>query len=144
LVWQKHKNAFQKDVRHESFHAQMFSVSDHIPSWFNEGAAQYFSGDRVRDHRSAYQLMSSNRTYAPFASLDGSFQAIDEDDSAGLVYEQSLAMVQMLVDARGDSVIKDAGRALAGGQAPSQLWKDIAAGADEDDFLKFLERQLAN
>jgi hypothetical protein len=144
LVWQKDPTTFVRSLRHEVFHAQLSTVADRVPSWFNEGAAQYFSGERVKDTPRLYQLLLSNHTYIPFSSVQGTFQSFDEDGAASIAYRQSLAMVQMLVSRRGSAAITDGVRHLEVGGDPTLLLKTMAGGVDmnEADLLRFLAAEL--
>ena len=133
-------------LRHEALHAQLGASAGRIPSWFNEGVAQYFSGERITMHRRELSLLVANHTYIPFASLDASFTAIEAARDASLAYFQSEAMIELLVSRFGEEAIADGVSFLMQGGAPSGLWGAVTRGQvlDEHDLLRFVEASLAN
>lgn len=112
----------QAVLRHEVFHAQLRSIPVDAPHWFHEGAAQFFAQEESSGHARSYRLMLEHQTYVPFASLEGSFLVISAGRDARLAYHQSLAMVQMIVDAHGPRALADAVRYLRAGGNRRGLW----------------------
>ena len=130
-------------IRHEILHAQLRSSPIDAPHWFHEGVAQYFAKEESGDHRQSYRMMVRNETYVPFASLEGSFLVISAGSDASLAYHQSLAMVQMLVDLRGERVLAEAVRHLESEGEATRLWEHLLGErATGDELLAFLARRL--
>ena len=138
-------------VRHEVLHAALHdAVSEarrdgtpRLPTWFDEGLAQYFANEeRLGAHRS-FELMVREHTYVPLASMNGQFMVIDDPRDAGLAYHQALAMVLHLVDRRGERGIAEAVRSLREGNDPDQLLSGIGAPLDGEALLAFLAQRLA-
>lgn len=127
-------------VRHESLHAALAVAAPRAPTWLHEGSAQYFAGELTPGHRHSYRLMARDRTYIPFASIEGSFLGFDASDDAGLAYHQSRAMIDALVERRGERVIADAVAYLRGAEATSGLVEAIGGGFRGDDLLAYLAR----
>ncbi len=130
-------------LRHETLHAQLTPVVPNAPKWFHEGLAQSFAKERWPTNK--WKLMVRTHAYAPFSSLDGTFQAFDADGDAELVYAQSYAMVELMRELGGDGSIAAAIGAFQGGaDTPSALatacrQREVTGS----DLLSFLERRLA-
>lgn len=130
-------------IRHEILHAQLRSSPVDAPHWFHEGVAQYFAAEESSSHRHSYRMMVRNETYVPFSSLEGSFLVISSGGDASLAYHQSLAMVQMLVDLRGERVLAEAVRHLETSDQPGALWDHLLGErADGEHLLDHLRKHL--
>jgi hypothetical protein len=130
-------------IRHETLHAALMPFAPDAPLWFHEGVAQQFAHEEKRATLQRWRLMVANRSYIPFASLDGSFQAFEGRDDASLAYAQSLGLVSFLVDRRGESVVARAARDFREGLDTSAvLAREAGAPVTGDDLLDFLARRL--
>jgi hypothetical protein len=134
--------ARRRIVRHESLHAALSAAAPRAPTWLQEGLAQYFADESSPEHEHSYRVMVRAHTYIPFSSLEGSFTAFDAGDAASLAYYQSLAMVERLIERRGERVIADAIEYLRGSQPVTGLLPAIAGEQfSEDDLLDYLARR---
>jgi len=133
-----------RHIAHETLHAQLHDAAPSSPLWFQEGLAQHFARQRSSRHEASYRFMVSNRTWIPFASLEGSFQVISDSDDAQLAYHQSLAMVELLVDRHGERVFSDAVRFLRAGGDSGELLSHLTRpdGLSGSELLDFLARDF--
>lgn len=123
-------------LRHETLHAQLIPSVGTSPRWFHEGLAQYFEDRGQFRWRQGFGLMVKNHTYVPFSSLDGSFYVFEQDEDAMLAYDQSAAMLHLLVAREGEAGIARAVRLLKSGPAQGQLAD--ALGLSDTDLLALL------
>jgi hypothetical protein len=129
-----------RELRHEALHAQLGPVVSGAPRWWDEGLAQYFEDHGKLGWNGAFAAMLRNKTYIPFKSLEGTFFVFEGTQDAALAYEQSHAMVQLLVDRQGEAVIARAVEALKSGAAKNGLIAAIDPTLSEADLLALLER----
>lgn len=131
-------------LTHESFHAAVHPVVPNVPTWLDEGLAQYVSGEEGLAHVQSYELMVREHTWIPFASMNDAFLVIDDSADAGLAYHQALAMVEWLVERRGERGIRDAAHWLIdGGDATRVLAEAARAELDGETLLAFVQRHVA-
>ncbi len=131
-------------LTHESFHAAIHPAVSSVPTWLDEGLAQYVSGEEGPAHVRSYELMVREHTWIPFASMNDAFLVIDDSSDAGLAYHQALAMVDWLVDRRGERGIRDAAHWLIGGGDPRRVLAEAAHGElDGETLLAFVARHVA-
>lgn len=134
-------------LRHESLHAALHhavpgsrpSGDPILPTWLDEGLAQYFAEEEALGAHRSFELMLRERTFVPMASMNGHFVVIDDPRDAGLAYHQALAMVLYLVDRRGERGIAEAVTYLQTGGDPDALMSGIGAPIDGESLLAFLE-----
>jgi tetratricopeptide (TPR) repeat protein len=89
---------FEEVLTHELTHAMLASLSPRgIPTWLNEGLAQYFDGS---DPHAARERMKAIGRSFPLADLEGSFQRMDATQ-AQMAYDESLLAVTVLFDRPG-------------------------------------------
>jgi tetratricopeptide (TPR) repeat protein len=143
LVAERLSGVERHQLRHETLHAQLTPIVPNAPKWFHEGLAQSFAKERWPLGK--WKLMVRTKAYAPFSSLDGTFQAFDADGDAELVYAQSYAMVELMRDLGGDGSIA---AAITAFQAGADTSTAMAAACRKrevsgDDLLGFLERRLS-
>lgn len=138
-------------VRHEALHASLHDAIEramphgrpaHLPTWFDEGLAQYFADEERLGARRSFELMVREHTYVPLPSMNGQFMVIDDPRDAGLAYHQALAMVLYLIDQRGERGIAAAVQYLREGGDPDALLTAVGAPLDGEALLAFLERRL--
>ncbi len=131
-----------KIVRHETLHAQASRFASKAPRWFHEGLAQSFA--QQTDRRRGWPLMVKNRTWVPFSSLDGSFQAFEQSDDASLAYVQSYAMVELMRDCGTDGAIS---RAIAdfqdGLSTDAVLERACGRPVTGEQLLDFMAKKLS-
>jgi hypothetical protein len=136
--------AMRQHVAHETLHAQLEAVAPRAPVWLHEGLAQRFAGQWTRGHEESYRFMIEREVWVPFASLEGSFQVIDDSDDARLAYHQSLAMVELVVERGGERAIQRAVEYLEGGGPPERLLSHL--GGDRpftgEELLAHLRRRV--
>jgi hypothetical protein len=129
-------------VLHETLHAQLSPVAPNAPKWFHEGVAQSFGRQRVPHAK--WALMVRTRTWVPFSSLDGTFQAFEADSDADLAYAQAYAMVELMRAQGGDASVAAALQAfLSGADTSTALARacrrsEVTGG----DLLEFLGTRL--
>jgi hypothetical protein len=123
-------------LRHETLHAQLIPSIGTSPRWFHEGLAQYFEDRGQFRWRQGFGLMVKNHTYVPFSSLDGSFYVFEQDEDAMLAYDQSAAMLYLLVEREGEAGIARAVSLLKSGAPADQL--SSALGLTDTDLLAML------
>jgi hypothetical protein len=134
-----------RSLRHESFHAALHPAVPNVPTWLDEGLAQYASGDEGPAHFQSYALMLRDHTWIPFSSMNDAFLVIDDSADAGLAYHQALAMVEWLVERRGERGIRDAAAYLIGGGDPTRVLAEAAhQELDGETLLDFIRRHVAS
>lgn len=140
-----HEVAARRALTHESAHAALHAALGRIPTWLDEGLAQYVAGDEGPAHWHSYEVMVREHTWVPFASMNDAFLVIEDASDAGLVYHQSLAMVLWLVEQRGERGIADAVAWLAGGGDPTRVLEEAARRPlDGETLLAFLAAHIAS
>ena len=77
--------------------------------------------------------------------MNDAFLEIDDSQDAGLAYHQALAMVEWLVDRRGERGVRDAVEWLRSGGDPSRVLAEAAHGElDGEALLAFVARHLTS
>jgi hypothetical protein len=113
-------------LSHEAVHATLRAAMPnvHVPTWLNEGIAQYATAERESGGRS-FRLMVEEHAVIPMESMDGAFMVIDDPTDVRLAYHQALAMVLWLVDRRGERGIAEAIDYLADGGDPTRVLSTV-------------------
>lgn len=89
---------FEEVLTHELTHAMLSSLAPRgIPTWLNEGLAQYFDGS---DPQAAKRRMQAIGGSFPLSKLEGSFQQMNAAQ-AQVAYDESLLAVTVLFDRPG-------------------------------------------
>ncbi len=127
----------RQTVRHESTHAQLASIAPSAPTWLHEGLAQHIGGERFADRARTLRAMREEHTYVPLPSLEGSFMVIEDSSAARFAYDQSLAMVEALIDRDRRSMAR-AVATLREGSSPVDLAATL--GLDGDALLAYAQR----
>ncbi|MFO0685132.1 MAG: hypothetical protein U0234_23940 [Sandaracinus sp.] len=134
----------ETSLAHEAFHASIHPAVPNVPTWLDEGLAEYASGEERPSLLRSYELMVREHTWIPFATMNDAFLVIDDGTDAGLAYDQALAMVEWLVDRRGERGIRDAAAWLIGGGDPARVLAEAAHGElDGETLLAFVGRRAA-
>ncbi len=102
---------------HEYTHAVVRAIARHVPTWLNEGLAQYFEGREIgsRQKDMLRQLAQAGNLPA-LAALEGSFMGLNGPQAA-YAYLVSLSVVRHMIDQYGMYRIK-------------MVLEEFAAGAD--------------
>ncbi|MDH4163036.1 MAG: tetratricopeptide repeat protein [Nitrospirota bacterium] len=83
---------------HEYTHAVVRAITRRVPTWVNEGLAQYFEGRSYgRPEREGLSRLALAGKLPPLAMLEGSFMGLDQHQ-AGLAYLISLSAVRHMID----------------------------------------------
>ncbi|MFA6618633.1 MAG: hypothetical protein WCT23_06165 [Candidatus Neomarinimicrobiota bacterium] len=94
-------NDFQKTLLHETAH---LSVSDTpLPVWFNEGFAQYHSGQYDLRKRILVSRAFIGKNIIPLSHIEYLMQM--KQDKAEIAYAQSVAMFSYLVEYFGEGLV---------------------------------------
>lgn len=133
--------AAERTVRHESLHVALHHAAPRSPVWLHEAIAQHFAGDRGSQHERSYRFMVDNRTFIPFASLEGGFSDITDAGDARLAYHQSLAMLELLLEREGPETLRRAVRFLADGGEPGAVLGAMSSEElSSEELLAFVAR----
>lgn len=119
----------ERVVNHEYTHALIREmVGGDVPTWLNEGLAQYFDGEPLEryDRNIAYLLRSKD--FLPLRDLEGSFLGMD-GDTASLAYMESFTVVDYIVQSHGIYAVQKILDDLADGEP---LEKSLAAAVGMD------------
>jgi hypothetical protein len=135
-------------LRHECLHAALHETPREVPYWLDEGVAQHFAQREDPGLVRSWAHLTRDRTFIPFASLNGAFLDIEDPDAARLAYHQSLAMITWLVSRRGErSIAELVARVLLDGRAagiadPAAVLSEVGrARFDGEVLLDFLATQ---
>ncbi len=100
---------------HEYTHAAVRSLTPRVPTWLNEGLAQYFEGRQMSSsQREGLRLLAQAEKLPSLRQLEGSFMGLSGGQAA-YAYLFSLSAVRYLVDQHGMYRIKGVLEELAGG-----------------------------
>jgi hypothetical protein len=131
-------------LRHEALHAQVIPLAPSAPRWFHEGLAQSFAGE-VDRALPTWRLMVRNRSWIPFSSLGGTFQAFEQSEDARLAYAQSLALIELLRSSGGSHALQEAIRAFEeGAGAETVLQRATGHEVTGNELLRFLEQRTSS
>lgn len=100
---------------HEYTHAAVRSLTPRVPTWLNEGLAQYFEGREIdQEQRETLKSIAQAGKLPSLKHLEGSFTGLSGSQAA-YAYLFSLSAVSFLVDEHGLYRIKGMLDELAGG-----------------------------
>ena len=94
LEWAK--RVLAHEITHLLVREATFGPFGDIPTWLNEGLAQYAEGEMEEYHRQALDDAINGNKLLSVRSLGSSFPA--DPDQASLAYAQSLSLVSFLID----------------------------------------------
>lgn len=131
-----------RELRHETLHAQLSPLAPSAPKWFHEGVAQSFA--REPPPTKVWGLMVKNRTWVPFTSLDGSFQAFEGASDAELAYAQAYGLVELMRELGADASIATARAAFqSGADTPTALARACRRSeVTGEELITFLSARL--
>jgi len=99
----KQPELFEKVLTHELVHAIVAGIAPSgVPSWLNEGLAQYFDGS---DPGPAQRRMKAFGRPIPLERLEAGFGSLDAS-AAQVAYDESLLAVRIIADHPGFSWIR--------------------------------------
>jgi tetratricopeptide (TPR) repeat protein len=104
----------RKVLYHEYTHAVVRTITPRVPTWLNEGLAQYFEGRDVGAQQSAMlQRLAQLGKLPPLSNLEGSFMGLNSGQAA-YAYLFSLSAVKYMADSYGvyriKSVLEELGK----------------------------------
>ncbi|MDX1762871.1 MAG: peptidase MA family metallohydrolase, partial [bacterium] len=109
-------------VTHEYTHAVLHQMTGgRIPTWLNEGLAQYFEGEADGNHARNAAYIQKTQDYIPLPNLEGSFLRMDAN-TASVAYTQSYTLVEQIIENHGIYAIQ-------------KLLSDLGDGAEMDEAL---------
>ncbi len=110
----------ERIIFHEYVHALLRErTRNNIPTWLNEGLAQYYEGDPLPAQQKMIRLIAKQPKLPPLKALEGSFTGFSKNQ-AQMVYTQSLLAVQYLRDRYSRYVIEQLLDELARGKSMEQ------------------------
>jgi len=130
-------------LRHEVMHAQLHTAVGCVPTWFNEGLAQYFEGAPAL--RRWFALLRERRIAEPGELRDAGLGRTASVDEIRRAYATSFAMVFYLAPHGDLDRVREAVRWLRAAQAdgePHELWSAIAPGVAGREVLTALADRL--
>jgi tetratricopeptide (TPR) repeat protein len=102
---------------HEYTHAVVLSITPRVPTWLNEGLAQYFEGKEPDDRqKDALGKIARAGKLPSLSNLEGSFMGLN-NNQATYAYLFSLSSVRYMIDTLGMYRVKS-------------VLDELAAGAD--------------
>jgi tetratricopeptide (TPR) repeat protein len=101
---------------HEYTHAAVRSITPRVPTWLNEGLAQYFEGREVTAQQKAMlRRIAQMGKLPPLFYLEGSFMGMNTDQ-ARYAYLYSLSAVRYLIESyglhRAKSILEELGKGV--------------------------------
>jgi hypothetical protein len=100
---------------HEYTHAAVRSLTRRVPTWLNEGLAQYFEGREISSsQRESLRHLAQAEKLPSLRQLEGSFMGLS-GGQAGYAYLFSLSAVRYIIDQHGMYRIKGVLDELAAG-----------------------------
>ena len=131
----------QSALRHELMHAQLHTTVGCMPTWFNEGVADYFAGSEGLSAKRDWVRMLRERAWiAPPELFSGSVRDTDAE-AVSRMYSQSLAMV-LVLEHPGAPGIRGAVADLRAGGDPEGLWQRMRPSHGRSQLLAFLADRL--
>jgi tetratricopeptide (TPR) repeat protein len=142
-------------IYHEYVHLLIDNTSGNVPTWFNEGLAEYYSTFTIADDRKVhlgelipYHLLTlrEDKLY-PLRRLFGVNQQspeYNEGSKRGMFYAESWALVHYLLQANNGQRVLQLGKflELLGSNVPLDDAFKQALGTDIDSFEKELKKYI--
>jgi len=131
------ESALGRILYHEYAHAVLYYLTRHnIPTWLNEGLAQYCEPNSESSSREERQVREwiENRQYIPMTRLENSFLDFSSE-RAQQAYQESRLFVRFLVERFGEYAMRDLLRKLGRGldmeQAAQSAYGDSVSGLEQ-------------
>jgi tetratricopeptide (TPR) repeat protein len=100
---------------HEYTHAVVRAITPRVPTWLNEGLAQYFEGREIDGRqKEILRRIAQAGKLPPLSNLEGSFMGLDSDQAV-FAYLFSLSSVRYMIDSFGMYRVKAILEELAAG-----------------------------
>jgi tetratricopeptide (TPR) repeat protein len=133
----------ERVVAHEYTHALVHQMTGgRIPTWLNEGLAQYFEGEPNQGHGRNAGYIHSTQDFISLRNLENSFLRMDAN-TASIAYTQSYTVVEQIVEEHGIYAVQKLLAELAGG-ADVEASLIAAVGLDyaglQEEWLSYLAR----
>lgn len=116
------KNLLYHEYTHVVVH---FLGAGRVPSWLNEGLAQYLEGGEHRQKIELVRQVKAKSALLPLKNLDQSFSQISDYRKVDLAYAQSLSAVQYFVGRYGMYDLRKVIVLLSQGQSVDKALKEI-------------------
>jgi len=98
---EKETPGLRRILYHEYTHAVVRDITEHCPTWFNEGLAQYFEGRTVdSSQKEVLRQIAAAGKLPSLTKLEGSFISL-AGNQAGYAYLISLSSVSYIIDNYG-------------------------------------------
>lgn len=108
-------SGLRRTLYHEYTHAVVRAITPHVPTWLNEGLAQYFEGREIDgQQKEMLRRLAQAGKLPSLSNLEGSFMGLS-GDQAMLAYLFSLSSVRYMIDSFGMYRVKDILDELAAG-----------------------------
>jgi tetratricopeptide (TPR) repeat protein len=112
-------------LKHELTHSFVGQKSrSRAPTWLQEGLAQYMEGRRSAADAAALVDAAAQGGIPPLNSLEGSWMGLPEN-SAGLAYAWSLAVIEAMIQSGGTSDISRLLDRIASANSPEEACREI-------------------
>ena len=117
---------------HEYTHAVVRAITPRVPTWLNEGLAQYFEGRTIGEHQRALLRQVQGAGDLPsLRALEGSFLGLN-NAQAGYAYLLSLSAVRLMVEDYGMYRVRSVLDALHdGADVPSAISTGLLLSYEE-------------
>jgi len=110
-------SGLRRTLYHEYTHAVVRAITPRVPTWLNEGLAQYFEGKEINGRqKEMLRRLAQAGKLPPLSNLEGSFMGLG-GEQAVFAYLISLSSVRYMIDSFGMYRVKD-------------ILEELAAGAD--------------
>lgn len=134
----------KQTVIHEYVHHVLIGLGLEVPMWLHEGLAMELAGETWWVDPSLGLVAWLRDQHLPFETMTGAFPHTADERFALAAYYQSLAMLEFLLERRGDDGVAALVRALARGEvAPNEAFSStgVSGEALEQAWREFLARR---
>jgi tetratricopeptide (TPR) repeat protein len=129
-------------LRHELVHFFVQSIGgSSVPGWFNEGLAQWFSGERTIALKRAKQLFTGKdaKPFLAMSELSGSFSKWTDEEMVKRAYSQSVVLVDALAERYGERFLASLCAEAKNGPGGIEAGYEAQMGRTLADFLAEVE-----
>jgi tetratricopeptide (TPR) repeat protein len=129
-------------LRHELVHAFVQDIGGmSVPAWFNEGLAQWISGEREMGLRRAQQLFTGPdaQPFFTMEELGGSFSRWTDETEVKRAYTQSVVLVDALANRYGERLLASLCAEGKNGEQGIAKGYEARMGRTLDDFWAEVE-----
>jgi len=131
---EKNTQGLRRTLYHEYTHAVVRAIMPRVPTWLNEGLAQYFEGREIDERqKEILRCIAQAGKLPPHSNLKGSFMGLGSEQAV-FAYLISLSSVRYMIDSFGMYRVKDVLEELAAGtDTDSAISKSIMLSYEEFD-----------